>query len=622
MVKDGDVERVRQATSIVDVVGQYVPLKRAGKDYKAICPFHQEKTPSFNVSPTKQIYKCFGCGQGGDVFSFIMQTENLEFPEAVEFLARRAGIQLQEESPRLKALYDTLERAARFYHMSLLGSPAEEYLQGRGIDENTSRQFNLGYSPDSSERGLIADFVNHPDPDFARKQMQELIDAGLVKKGGRFGEDSVYEFFRHRLMFPITDFRGRTIGFGARDLGYGKIKYLNSPESELFRKSNTFYGQDKALKPAREQGRVIVVEGYTDVVHCHQTGLANVIGTMGTALTDEHVQVIERRFPGIEVVFLFDSDMAGKNAALRAGEKTFGRLNARIAFLPKGYDPAQILEEGTREDLEYHLDRSLPFFDFFIDEKIRGRRLDSLEARIAFLTSISGNLKKIPQSMAGVFADTIAEKTRINRESVLDYVFGRTLEIQTPPETAEEETKEEQRPEKIEEIPEYEIQIEEREPILSSRTMTLKEQYERRFLQRILANPKTISYFAGKLSPRDFFSCPEAREIFVYATQEASPTSLMDLSVPLFHGMTRTQMLGEIQTRARNRKISLDALTLKSFLQGVEEAPRTKLREIEREYLVIQSINFLYGLIGSLSRGKSLKELEDILQQSLEKLRK
>ncbi|MBI4570712.1 MAG: DNA primase [Chloroflexi bacterium] len=314
------IDDIKSRVDIVDLVGEFVPLKRSGRSYRAPCPFHSERTPSFFVSPERQTWHCFGaCATGGDIFTFVMRRENVEFAEALRILAQRAGVQLgearrPEEDERYQRLIQANDAAAAYYHGLLLTSKAAEgaraYLAGRGLDAETVESFQLGYSPDAWD-ALKSHLTERGFTDM------ELLSAGLLVEGERGG----YDRFRGRLMFPIRDDRGRAAGFGARELepaaGQGPgAKYINTPKTPLFDKSSLLYGLDKAKAAARKERRVIVVEGYMDVIAAHQHGVTNAVASMGTALTDQQIRALERL--RATILLALDADAAGIEATLRA----------------------------------------------------------------------------------------------------------------------------------------------------------------------------------------------------------------------------------------------------------------------------------------------------------------
>jgi len=343
------IRSIQESVDIVDVVSRYVTLRRSGRSFKGLCPFHEEKTPSFTVFPESGRFKCFGCGEGGDVFAFLMRRSNLGFLEVIEDLAREAGVALpreredpaESERARLRAdALHALEFAAGFYRAVLArdaGRAAREYLERRGFHEETLEAFRVGYAPDEVA-ALLGYATQKGIPEEA------LAAAGLIRRNDR---GRYFDMFRGRIVFPIHDLRGRVIGFGARAMGDAQPKYLNSPDGPLFHKGREMYGLHLARETARKSGRLLVVEGYTDVMHCHQAGLREVAAGLGTALTPENAQQL-RRF-GVPVHVVFDGDEAGLRAAERAAEVLLAeQVDGAIALLPPGKDPADvIMGEGT-----------------------------------------------------------------------------------------------------------------------------------------------------------------------------------------------------------------------------------------------------------------------------------
>lgn len=341
------VGEVKQKTDIVEVVSSYVALQKAGRNYKALCPFHNEKHASFFVFPEQQTWHCFGaCGTGGDVFSFIMRKESIDFSEALRLLADRAGIALvspeSPPSPERRAterLFQLNELAAEYYHHLLLNSQAAKaaraYISNRKITTETVRAFHLGFSPDSWE--ALKDYLTGKG-----YEERELVQAGLVleREGG-----GSYDRFRNRLMFPIYDIRERVTGFGARALDDSLPKYINSPQTVIFDKSGSLYGIDKAKSAIRQKNLAIIVEGYTDVLRAHQHGWENVVAAMGTSLTERQVDVTKRLSKNIALAL--DADVAGEEATLRSAEKCETSLDAeiRVIALPQGKDPDNVIDE-------------------------------------------------------------------------------------------------------------------------------------------------------------------------------------------------------------------------------------------------------------------------------------
>ncbi len=362
-------EEIRERIDLVELVSNYLKLERAGRNYKALCPFHNEKTPSFHVSPELNRFHCFGCGASGDVFEFLMRIEGISFREAFRRLAEMAGIPLQAEQEPREAT-DTLERLRKimfsahfFYRQCLQRTPlAQEYLAKRGLTPETIEQFALGYAPEGWEH--LVRFLQRHQVDLKEAQQLGLIDEG---------RNGYYDRFRNRIVFPIHDSSGRVIAFGARTLGDDEPKYLNSPESPLFEKRNTLYGFHKARSAILRQRAVIIVEGYLDLIMLHQFGLEHSVATLGTAFTEEHALKIKRL---VERAYLmYDSDSAGIRATLRAGEVLMrAEIPTYVVRLPEGEDPDSLLRTQGVEPLQEAIQQAVPVAQFGLEQVIERYR--------------------------------------------------------------------------------------------------------------------------------------------------------------------------------------------------------------------------------------------------------
>ena len=417
---------------IVDVVSSRVQLKKTGKNYSACCPFHKEKTPSFTVSPDKQFYYCFGCGAGGNALGFVMDHDNLDFPQAVEELARAAGMEVPREEgrraqkprqPTDSPLYPLLDSATEFYRQALRNHPtrkaAVDYLKGRGLSGEIARDFGLGFAPpgwDNLLKHLGADTL----------QQKVMIDAGLLIENAETGKR--YDRFRDRVMFPIRDSRGRVIAFGGRVLGDDKPKYLNSPETPVFHKGQELYGLYEARKHNRNLDEIIVVEGYMDVIALAQQGLRNAVATLGTATSEEHLKRLFRVVPS--VLFCFDGDQAGRNAAWRALEATLSSLQdgrrARFLFLPEGEDPDTLVRsEGTdafRARINQH---AQPLADYFFQQLTEEADPRSLEGKAHMATLAAPLIDKVPgANLKSLMRMRLLEITGLSGEAVSQLVHN------------------------------------------------------------------------------------------------------------------------------------------------------------------------------------------------------
>ncbi|MGH8380707.1 DNA primase [Pseudomonas sp.] len=426
LIPQSFIDDLLNRTDIVDVVSSRVQLKKAGKNLTACCPFHKEKTPSFSVSPDKQFYYCFGCGAGGNALGFIMDHDNLDFPQAVEELAKAAGMEIPREEggrgqkprqPTDSPLYPLLEAAAEFYRQALKSHPtrrsAVEYLKGRGLSGEIARDFGLGYAPpgwDNLFKHLSSDTL----------QQKAMIDAGLLIENAESGKR--YDRFRDRVMFPIRDSRGRVIAFGGRVLGDDKPKYLNSPETPVFHKGQELYGLYEARKFNRNLDEIIVVEGYMDVIALAQQGLRNAVATLGTATSEEHLKRLFRVVPS--VLFCFDGDQAGRNAAWRALEATLSSLQdgrkARFLFLPEGEDPDTLIRaEGTdafRARINQH---AQPLADYFFQQLTEEADPRSLEGKAHMATLAAPLIEKVPgANLRALMRNRLKEITGLDNQQV------------------------------------------------------------------------------------------------------------------------------------------------------------------------------------------------------------
>jgi DNA primase len=425
------IDELLVRTDIVEVIDTRVPLKKAGREYKACCPFHGEKTPSFTVSQVKQFYHCFGCGEHGTAITFLMEYEHMEFVEAVEELARRAGLDVpreagteQSHSPSTLPHYALLERVSEFYQEQLRSHPkagrAVEYLKNRGLTGEVAARFGIGFAPPGWENLAAALGAD----DTVRKQLLEL---GLTIE--RDDGSSAYDRFRDRIQFPIRDRRGRAIGFGGRVLDDSTPKYLNSPESPVFHKGQELYGLFEARKATRNLERILVVEGYMDVVALAQFEINYAVATMGTATTNEHLERLFRTVP--EIVFCFDGDRAGREAAWRALENTLPVLRdgreARFLFLPDGEDPDSLVRKAGKTEFEQSVTGAMHLSDFFYERLSSQLDIDSIDGRARLVILAKPLLAKLPDSM---FRQLMVERLAELAQTTPDQVAGR---LETPP---------------------------------------------------------------------------------------------------------------------------------------------------------------------------------------------
>ncbi len=396
-----DVDQVRERTDLLALIGQYVALKKRGGRYTGLCPFHQEKTPSFSVDPGKGFWKCFGCGKGGDAFTFLMQLERLTFPEALERLAERAGVQpavTSYDAPKRKEerdfLFEVNEAAAAAFHKALTGkagTAAREYLQRRGISAPYAARFGLGYAPGGWDA-----LVKHLRGRGFSLEMLGLAGLALARSSG----DGYIDRFRNRLMIPIHDRQGRVVAFGGRALAaQDNPKYLNTAETPVFHKSRTLYLLHLAMEGITKKNRVIVTEGYFDAIACHLAGFTEAVATLGTALSEEHAQLLHRLGgENVQVYLVFDADSAGINAALRS-QAIFRQAgaNVRIVRLPTGHDPDTLLREGGADAFERCLAAALSPVEFELERLIGQHPARDVESRVRLFRAAAQVLQQLPR---------------------------------------------------------------------------------------------------------------------------------------------------------------------------------------------------------------------------------
>lgn len=413
-VSPATLEQIRHASDIVDVIGSYLPLKRAGANFTTLCPFHKEKSPSFNVNPHKQIFHCFGCHKGGDVFRFVQDYENLSFPEAIRRLAERAGIVLEfdpnPERDKTRAIKETLlqmhEQIAQRWQAALAndaaGQPARDYLAKRGVSAEAVKLFRLGFAPEAWD-----DTVN-----WAKSKNYDLA---TVEQGGliirKEGAERYYDRFRGRLMFPICDEQGRVIGFSGRvlDPEAKAAKYVNSPETPIFTKGKVMFGLDKSKRALLDANSVVVCEGQLDLIACYMAGVHNIVAPQGTAFTSEHARTLKRYVE--EVVLCFDSDVAGQNAAIRVLDDLLASgLAIRVATVPAPHDPDSFIKERGGEAFKELLARAEGFFDFYLKHLCATHDAATDKGRLAILSAMAEAVNKTGNQ---VLADTYAQQTAL-----------------------------------------------------------------------------------------------------------------------------------------------------------------------------------------------------------------
>jgi DNA primase len=431
-IPEDKIEEVKARVNVVDVVSEYVTLKKAGRNFVGLCPFHREKTPSFTVNPEKQIFYCFGCGEGGNAISFLMKINNMSFPESIRHLAGRMGITIPvkkvTEGERRKAsekekLIRLNQMAADQFRKNLIsgkGEAARKYLGKRGIDDAVVKHFGLGYSPD--EWRLLQ---NSFDGKGVSRDLVRKAGLIIIKDNGQS-----YDRFRGRLMFPIENLNGDTVAFGGRIIGDGEPKYLNSPESPIYIKGKTLYGLNRTKNEIKRKDEAIIVEGYLDLFSLWSAGIGNVVATLGTALTKEQIELTRRFTRNVSIIF--DPDEAGKSAVERS-LKLFleEEIRARVVILPGGYDPDEYVRKYGRESLEELIAHSSSMVDYYIEEIIGGGntledKRDSVRDSVSFIGNISDPVQR------NLFIKRVSEKVGIDQGLLKDEVRKKLAHRKSP----------------------------------------------------------------------------------------------------------------------------------------------------------------------------------------------
>ena len=409
------IELLLAKVDVVDLINTHVPLrKKSGSNYFARCPFHNEKSASFSVSQPKQFYYCFGCGAHGNAIDFVIQHSHLTFPEAVETLARHTGMEIPQEAGSVKkndsfpALYELMTKAASYYYEQMRKSNrAIDYLKQRGISGEIAKQFHLGYAQPGWSH--LLDLLGKTDA-----EKKQLAEVGLIIKKN---EGGYYDRFRDRIMFPIHDYRGRLIGFGGRILDQGEPKYLNSPETPLFQKGHELYGLYQAQKSNRKLERIMLVEGYMDVIALFQHGITYAVATLGTATTPHHLERLLRYTS--ELIFCFDGDEAGRTAAWRALQVILPIMNdelqIRFLFLPDGEDPDSLVRKEGKPNFEKRLDNALSLSTFFFQTLSKQSDMNTMEGRARFAASSLNHIKQLqPGIFQGILLEELSKRARVD----------------------------------------------------------------------------------------------------------------------------------------------------------------------------------------------------------------
>jgi len=423
LISEDIIQRVRDSNDIVDIISEVVKLKRSGRNYVGLCPFHNEKTPSFSVVPEKQIYKCFGCGEGGNIFSFVMKTKKVNYVDAIKYLAEKVNIVVEEKDGLVKNANDKIYKinveAARYFYSNLQNNKrAKDYLMNRKMSETIIRKFGVGYSLDSWKS-----LYNY----MLRKNYTELdmLNAGLIIKNEK---GAVYDRFRNRIIFPVFDSRGKVIGFGGRVLDESKPKYLNSPETSLFKKGINLYGLNFVLKRG-DIPYLLMVEGYMDCISLHQFGVDTAVASLGTALTVNQAKLIKKYTN--KVIISYDADLAGQTATLRGLEilRKEG-LDTRVLKVPSGKDPDEFIKNKGKDEFIKLIDEALPLIDYRIQRAGEGINFKIFKKEpdkiIDYVRKISSILTELDPVEKDIYIKKISENTEVKEQSIIDLLNTNT----------------------------------------------------------------------------------------------------------------------------------------------------------------------------------------------------
>ena len=555
MTDRGDIDRVREATDLVDLISQVTKVRKSGRSVMAVCPFHEEKTPSMSIDRVRGLYHCFGCGEGGDVFSFIQKTQGVDFPDALEMLARKAGITLVRDPDaaqrrgRREAAVEAIRRAVDVYHTRLKKSdeagPARSYLRGRGYDVDLIDEWKMGFAGldwDTLAKALKTSGVDD----------RAMLDGGLARRG----KHGLYDVFRGRLMFPIHDVRGDPIGFGGRlvtgvdreSTNNPDAKYVNSAESIVYHKANVLFALDRARKTIAAEGKAVIVEGYTDVIAMHQAGIDTAVATCGTALGDGHFDLL-RRFSE-KVVLAFDSDEAGSKAALRSDELESPfrlDLDLRVAVMPDGLDPADLVQEGRSEELAKAVDDARPLLEHRIEHEVAKHDLTGPEGRARALHAAAAQLTRVNDEIARrEYSRFVARLIGVELATVDRAIRFRRTDA----------------------------------PAGSTQSQRPLDRVESELLRVILTNPPDM----GEISATDFHderlgAAFESISGELATTAPGTPVDITTVSDDALQGILRSLVLdgrpmpewSEMQTRVRGRRLDMEIADIEGQLGSLED---------------------------------------------------
>ncbi|VAX27517.1 DNA primase [hydrothermal vent metagenome] len=583
-IPENIIDEIRSRSDIVEIVSEVVVLKKAGKYFKGLCPFHSEKTPSFTVSPDKQIYHCFGCATGGNVFKFLMETQSLPFVEAVKILASKVNVVIP--SPRKNAtesrqekeretLLKSNRRAAEYFTATLdhpqKGKKAREYLESRSFTGEILSKYQLGWSTPNWQ-----DLMNALGQKFSHR---DLENAGLIKQKDGGSSSNYYDRFRARLMIPLQDLYGNVIGFGARIIGEGEPKYLNSPETPLYKKGRVLFGMHLAKQPMRQQKQAILVEGYFDQIRAHQKGILNVVATCGTALTPEQAGLLKNHVNS--VVLVFDSDSAGKLAAQRGYQVLLEKdLSVKIGHLPKGHDPDSYIQEFGPENFLQFIENAKPFIESYIDDASNSGNLESPAGRMEVVNQVLPLLAKVKNNLErSEWVRYLSEKAGVDDNALLKELKKALTQNQSQVKVA---------------------------PIRSLD----KPNPELYLVHLLLSNQQVARKIRARVS-LDEFSDPELRQIgeLVYG--------LLDIEQPV----QVDRLLDQVErpeTRALLSKIGLKPIAFDDPLKGADDCiTELKKAHIEKKIIELKRLRNQADKAGKIAESREIHTQLRKVQHSL-----
>jgi len=560
------ISEIRDRASILEVVSDYVSLKKTGRNYKGLCPFHSEKTPSFMVNEEKQIFHCFGCGEGGDVFAFLMKTGHFSFPEAAEELAKRYGIKLlrRESSPiqkkemaKREVLFRINQLASDYFHDLLTqkreGEVGRKYLTQRSVSEQIIKEHRLGYSPERWD-GLVQHLIEKKVP------LELAWELGLILPKKKEGW---YDAFRKRVIFPIFDLHQRVVGFGGRLIGEGQPKYINSSESSLYHKGEVLYGLQAARRYASERDGVIIVEGYFDLLTLHQYGLKHSVAMLGTALTAQHIRTLRRYTKN--VITVFDPDPAGIQATLRTLPLLLEEeVTGKTVLLPKGEDPDTFLKKGNLEGFEKRLAEAIPLIDFFFEWLMKTHDPKSIDGKVSIAKEGMAMIRKIPEKIRKDFyVRALAERLDLKESVLYEMIRSTPAERTRPAEGLKKRPPEESLPKSEEIVVRLMVHHPELIPTISGEGIL--DEFESPLLKRLGQGLEGIFQKRGKLNLTEALGEVDEglkERLCEYAFQESGA-----------EGDQRERILKDCIEKIRRRKSKKDESDL---LRRIKEAERQK----------------------------------------------